>query len=48
MGTVSNLVRFSTEVEPLFDQLTEASPGGNRAKAEDFIKDLKANGGIGD
>jgi Ca-activated chloride channel family protein len=37
------LVRFSTEVEPLFDQLVAASPA-NRAKAGDFIKDLRANG----
>ncbi len=42
-GDHFELVRFSTEVEPLFDQLAEASPA-NRAKAEDFIKDLRANG----
>ncbi len=42
-GDHFELVRFSTEVEPLFDQLVEASPA-NRAKAEDFIKDLRANG----
>jgi Ca-activated chloride channel family protein len=37
------LIRFSTEVEPLFDQLKSASEA-NRSKAQDFIKDLKANG----
>ena len=42
-GDHFELVRFSTEVEPLFDQLVDASPA-HRAKAEDFIKDLKANG----
>ena len=38
------LVRFSTEVEPLFDQLARAN-GANRNKAHDFIKDLKPIGG---
>src|SRR5579859_5275372 len=38
------LVRFSTEVEPLFGGLADASEK-NRAKAGDFIKDLKAAGG---
>jgi Ca-activated chloride channel family protein len=42
-GDRFELVRFSTEVEPLFDNLVEASPA-NRSKAEDFIKDLRANG----
>src|SRR5256714_15667400 len=37
-------MRFSTEVEPLFDKLVEANKQ-NRAKAEDYIKDLKATGG---
>jgi len=37
------LIRFSTEVEPLFDQLRTASQA-NREKAENFIKDLTANG----
>jgi Ca-activated chloride channel family protein len=37
------LIRFSTEVEPLFDQLRTASQA-NRDKAENFIQDLKANG----
>ncbi len=38
------LLRFSTEVEPLFNQLVEAS-SQNRARAQDFVKDLKAIGG---
>jgi Ca-activated chloride channel family protein len=38
------IMRFSTEVEPLFDKLVEASKR-NRAKAEEYIKDLKATGG---
>lgn len=38
------IVRFSTEVEPLFDKLTEAGPEA-RTKAERFIKDLKPIGG---
>ena len=38
------LLRFSTEVEPLFDKLAEAT-SQNRAKAQAFVKDLKANGG---
>ncbi len=42
-GDHFELVRFSTEVEPLFGQLVEAS-AAHRAKAEDFIKDLKASG----
>ncbi len=37
------LIRFSTEVEPLFNQLVDAS-AQNRAKATSFIKDLKAIG----
>ena len=37
------LIRFSTEVEPLFNQLVDAS-SDNRAKATSFIKDLKAIG----
>src|ERR1017187_1431427 len=39
-GDHFELVRFSTEVEPLFGQLVDASPA-HRSKAEDFIKDLK-------
>jgi Ca-activated chloride channel family protein len=38
------LLRFSTEVEPLFDKLVPASPQ-NRGRASDFIKDLKPMGG---
>ncbi len=38
------IMRFSTEVEPLFDKLAEATKA-NRSKAEDFIKDLKPIGG---
>ena len=38
------LLRFSTEVEPLFDNLVEAT-SQNRDKAGRFIKDLRANGG---
>src|SRR5437867_2679454 len=38
------IMRFSTEVEPLFDKLVEATKQ-NRSKAEDFIKDLKPIGG---
>src|SRR2546429_2774025 len=38
------IIRFSTETEPLFNTLAEASKG-NRARAGDFIKDLKAIGG---
>ncbi len=42
-GDRFELVRFSTEVEPIFDQLVPAT-SANRAKAGDFIKDLRANG----
>ena len=38
------IVRFSTEVEPLFDKLVDATPA-NREKANDFVKDLKPIGG---
>jgi Ca-activated chloride channel family protein len=38
------IVRFSTEVEPLFDKLVEAT-SANREKANDFVKDLKPIGG---
>ncbi len=38
------IIRFSTEVEPLFDKLVTASES-NREKANDFIKDLKPIGG---
>jgi Ca-activated chloride channel homolog len=43
-GDRFEVLRFSTEVEPLFDNLVEASKS-NRSKAEDFIKDLKPIGG---
>jgi Ca-activated chloride channel homolog len=42
-GDRFEIIRFSTEVEPLFDQLVEATQP-NRAKAQDFIKDLKPIG----
>jgi Ca-activated chloride channel family protein len=38
------IIRFSTEVEPLFEKLVRASES-NREKANDFIKDLKPIGG---
>jgi Ca-activated chloride channel family protein len=38
------VIRFSTDVEPLFGQLAEASPR-NRQRAESFVQDLKAIGG---
>jgi len=38
------IIRFSTEVEPFFDQLVKAN-SGNRERAQDFIKDLKPIGG---
>jgi Ca-activated chloride channel family protein len=43
-GDRFQLIRFSTEVEPLFDKLVEATKG-NRTKAEGFIKDLRPMGG---
>ena len=43
-GDRFEIIRFSTEVEPLFDKLVEATKA-NRTKAEDFIKDLKPIGG---
>ena len=43
-GDRFELVRFSTEVEPLFEKLVAATPD-NRAKAQDFIKDLRPMGG---
>ncbi|MEY2427241.1 MAG: Ca-activated chloride channel, partial [Verrucomicrobiota bacterium] len=42
-GDRFEIIRFSTEVEPLFDKLVEASPQ-NRERAQTFIKDLKAIG----
>lgn len=38
------ILRFATEVEPLFDKLTDATKD-NRSRAEKFIKDLKPIGG---
>lgn len=37
------IIRFSTEVEPLFDKLVDATQA-NRDKANDFVEDLKAMG----
>jgi Ca-activated chloride channel family protein len=38
------IIRFSTETEPLFNNLADASKS-NRSRAGDFIKDLKPIGG---
>ena len=38
------IIRFSTEVEPLFEKLVVANEA-NREKADDFIKDLRPIGG---
>jgi Ca-activated chloride channel family protein len=43
-GDRFELLRFSTEVEPLFNKLLEANTA-NRTRAEEFVKDLKATGG---
>jgi Ca-activated chloride channel homolog len=43
-GDRFEILRFSTEVEPLFNQLREATTA-NRSRAETFAKDLKAIGG---
>jgi len=43
-GDRFELLRFSTEVEPLFNKLVEAKPA-NRSRAEEFVHDLKAIGG---
>ena len=42
-GDRFEIIRFSTEVEPLFDKLVPASKS-NRDRANDFIKDLKPIG----
>ncbi len=42
-GDRFEVIRFSTEVEPLFDKLVAASQP-NRTKAEEFVKDLKPMG----
>lgn len=43
-GDRFEIIRFSTEVEPLFDKLVPAT-ADNRKKANEFIKDLKPIGG---
>ncbi len=43
-GDRFEIIRFSTEVEPLFEKLVEANKA-NRQKADEFIKDLKPIGG---
>jgi Ca-activated chloride channel homolog len=43
-GDRFEIIRFSTEVEPLFDKLLDANKA-NRSKASDFIRDLKPIGG---
>jgi Ca-activated chloride channel homolog len=43
-GDRFEILRFSTEVEPLFDRLVSAN-SANRARAGEFIKDLKPMGG---
>ncbi len=43
-GDRFEIIRFSTEVEPLFDKLVEANVR-NRDQAEEFIKGLKPIGG---
>ena len=42
-GDRFELVRFSTDVEPLFDKLVDATEA-NRTRASEFIKDLHATG----
>jgi len=42
-GDRFQIIRFSTDVEPLFDNLVEANRQ-NRARAEEFVKDLKPIG----
>jgi Ca-activated chloride channel family protein len=43
-GDRFEIIRFSTEVEPLFDKLVKATEP-NRARANDFIRELKPIGG---
>jgi Ca-activated chloride channel family protein len=43
-GDRFEILRFSTEVEPLFDHLTEATRQ-NRERAQNFVKELKPLGG---
>lgn len=42
-GDRFELIRFSTDIEPLFNSLVEAN-AKNRTRAEEFVKDLKAIG----
>lgn len=43
-GDRFEIIRFSTEVEPVFEKLAEVT-SANRARAEGFVKDLKPIGG---
>ncbi len=43
-GDRFEIVRFSSDVEPLFDKLVAATPA-NREKAQAFVRDLRAIGG---
>src|ERR1019366_1529742 len=43
-GDRFEIIRFATEVEPLFDKLVKATDQ-NRARANDFIRELKPIGG---
>ena len=43
-GDRFEIIRFSTEVEPLFDKLVKATEA-NRGRANNFIRDLKPIGG---
>jgi Ca-activated chloride channel family protein len=43
-GDRFEILRFSTEVEPLFDKLVDAT-AANRGRADEFIGKLRANGG---
>lgn len=43
-GDRFEIVRFSTEAEPLFDKLVDANEK-NRKRAADFVENLKATGG---
>ena len=43
-GDRFDVLRFATEVEPLFDKLTDVSKD-TRARAQSFVKDLKPTGG---
>jgi Ca-activated chloride channel family protein len=43
-GDRFEILRFSTEVEPLFDKLVDATPA-HRGRADEFIGKLRASGG---